>query len=113
MSLVVIVDDPDAPGATWDHWVAYDISPTESIPENVDPIGTAGLSSWNVTAGYEGPCPPNPGRTRRYFFTVLALDDELGLPEGATKEALLAAAESHVLAEAVLMGTYVRWSSSD
>jgi Raf kinase inhibitor-like YbhB/YbcL family protein len=105
VSMVLIMDDPDAPGETWDHWVAYDVSPTTSIPEDVGPIGTAGANSWQRT-GYGGPCPPSG--THRYFFTVLALDSELGLPEGAGKAEVLAAAEGHVIAEAVLMGTYSR-----
>ncbi|MEN8113566.1 MAG: YbhB/YbcL family Raf kinase inhibitor-like protein [Actinomycetota bacterium] len=102
-SLVLIMDDPDAPAGTWDHWVAYDIEPTGTVPEDVGVFGTAGLNSWKQT-GYGGPCPPSG--THRYFFRILALDAELGLAEGATKAEVLAAAEGHVLAEAVLMGTY-------
>lgn len=105
ISIVLIMDDPDAPGGTWDHWVAYDLAPTTSIPEDVGPIGTGGSNSWQRT-GYGGPCPPSG--THRYFFTLLALDAELGLPEGAGKADLLAAAQGHVIAEAVLMGTYSR-----
>ena len=85
--------------------MAYDLAPTTSIPEDVGPIGGSGSNSWQRT-GYGGPCPPSG--THRYFFTVLALDGELGLPEGAGKAEVLAAAEGHVIAEAVLMGTYSR-----
>lgn len=105
VSLALIVDDPDAPGGTWDHWVAFDIAPTTSIPENVGAIGTDGSNSWG-RRGYGGPCPPSG--THRYFFTVLALDSELGLAEGATKGEVRAASDGHVLAEATLMGTYAR-----
>ena len=105
VSLVLVVDDPDAPGGTWDHWVVFDIPVTASIPEDVGATGTGGLNSWQRT-GYGGPCPPSG--THRYFFTVLALDAELDLAEGATKVEVLAAAEGHVLGEAVLMGTYAR-----
>lgn len=104
-SLVVIVDDPDAPGGTWDHWVVFDLAPTGDIPEDAGPIGTDGSNSWRRT-GYGGPCPPRG--THRYYFRILALDSMLGLPSGATKEAVLTAAEGRVLAEAVLMGTYAR-----
>lgn len=106
LSLVIIVDDPDAPGGTWDHWVAYDVRMFGSIPEDVGlfgDFGIDGLNSWKTT-GYGGPCPPSG--THRYFFKALALDAELGLAEGATKAEVLAATEGHVLAEAVLMGTY-------
>ncbi len=103
VSLVLVMDDPDAPGGTWDHWVVFDIPVTASVPEDVGATGTGGLNSWQRT-GYGGPCPPSG--THRYFFTVLALDAELDLAEGATKVEVMAAAEGHVLDEAVLMGTY-------
>lgn len=102
-SMVLIMEDPDAPVGTWDHWVAYDIEPVGTIPENVGSLGTDGLNSWK-RFGYGGPCPP--GGTHRYFFRVLALDGELGLAEGATKDEVLNAVEGRVLAEATLMGTF-------
>jgi Raf kinase inhibitor-like YbhB/YbcL family protein len=103
--LALIVDDPDAPAGTWDHWIAFDIEPTESIPESVGELGTAGSNSWSRT-GYGGPCPPSG--THRYFFTVYALDAKLGLATGAAKTDVLGAIEGHVLAEATLMGRYRR-----
>ena len=103
VSLVLIMDDPDAPVWTWDHWVVYDIEPVGSIPENVGSLGTGGLNSWK-RLGYGGPCPPEG--THRYFFRVLALDGTLGLAEGATKDEVLQAVEGRVLAEASLMGTF-------
>jgi Raf kinase inhibitor-like YbhB/YbcL family protein len=101
--LVLIMDDPDAPVGTWDHWIAYDFAPTSAIPEGVGDLGTGGLNSWKET-GYGGPCPPSG--THRYFFRVLALSSPLDLDEGADKGEVLAASEGHVLAEAVLMGTF-------
>jgi Raf kinase inhibitor-like YbhB/YbcL family protein len=105
LALVLVMDDPDATVGTWDHWVAYDVAPRGAIPEGVGDLGTAGLNSWKQ-AGYGGPCPPSG--THRYFFRVLALDALLGLAEGANKTEVLAASEGHVLAEAVLMGTFAR-----
>ncbi len=105
VSLVLVMDDPDAPGGTWDHWIAYDVAPAHEVPEDVDSLGTPGTNSWGRT-GYGGPCPPNG--THRYFFTVYALDTELGLEPGADKATVLAALADHVLAEAELMGTYSR-----
>lgn len=102
-AFVLIMDDPDAPVGTWDHWVAYDIDPVAAIPEDVGELGTGGLNSWKRT-GYGGPCPPSG--THRYFFKVYALDAPLGLAEGATKAQVINAMGGHVLAEAVLMGTY-------
>jgi Raf kinase inhibitor-like YbhB/YbcL family protein len=104
-TLTLIVDDPDAPGGTFDHWIAFDIPPTSEIPENVGVLGTAGTNSFRTT-GYRGPCPPSG--THRYMFTVYTLDTQLGLPEGATKQRVLDAAESHVLGQATLTGLYQR-----
>lgn len=105
VSLALVMDDPDAPAGVWDHWVEFDIDPRESIPEAVNGLGTAGNNSWGRT-GYGGPCPPSG--THRYFFTVYALDTELGLPSGATKADVIAALEGHVIGEATLMGRYSR-----
>lgn len=102
---VLIMDDPDAPRGTWDHWVVYDI-PGEvgEIPEGTSP-GVEGRNSWG-RLGYGGPCPPSG--THRYVFRVLALDGPLELGEGATKEQVLSAAAGKILAEATLTGTYRR-----
>lgn len=104
-SLVLIMDDPDAPGGTWDHWVAFDIPVATNIPEAVGAVGTGGENSWGRT-DYGGPCPPS-GR-HRYFFTIYALDTTLDLPEASSKRAVLEAMEGSVLAEATLMGRYSR-----
>lgn len=104
-ALVLIMDDPDAPGGTWDHWIAYDIGLTKVIAAGDDSVGTGGLNSWQES-GYGGPCPPSG--THRYFFKVFALDTTLGLGEGSSKETVVAAMEGHVLSEATLMGTFTR-----
>jgi hypothetical protein len=105
VSLVLVVDDPDAPAGTWDHWVAYDIPPLTEIPEAVGSLGTAGTNSWGRT-GYGGPCPPRG--THRYFFVLYALDTELGWEPGADKGDVLEAIHDHILAEATLLGLYSR-----
>ena len=105
VALALVMDDPDAPGGTFDHWVAYDIEPQATIPEGVDLLGTEGRNSWGRT-GYGGPCPP--GGTHRYFFTLYALDARLELASGATKEELRRALAGHVLVEDSLMGRYAR-----
>ncbi len=103
VSLVLIMDDPDAPGGTWDHWISFDITPTGAIPENVGEFGTGGINSWQRT-GYGGPCPPSG--VHRYFFKIYALDASLGLAEGATSNEVLSAASGHILEETTLMGTF-------
>ena len=104
-SLALLMDDPDAPGGTWSHWVAYDIPVQTAIAEDVGALGTAGTNSWKRT-GYGGPCPPSG--THRYYVTVYALDVELGEPEGLTRDELFAAMDGHVIAKGTLMGTYAR-----
>ena len=111
-SYALIVDDPDAPGRTFVHWVYYGIpASTTSLPEAVATDerpaagGTQGTNGFGNT-GYGGPCPP--GGTHRYFFRVYALDTELDLEPGASKQVLLDAMEGHVLAQGTLMGTFAR-----
>jgi Raf kinase inhibitor-like YbhB/YbcL family protein len=104
-ALALIMEDPDAPRGTWDHWVAYDIPVAGTVPEGVPSLGTPGHNTARRT-GYSGPCPPSG--VHRYFFRVYALDARLGLPEGADKQQVLAATKGHVLAEATLMGCYSR-----
>jgi len=105
-SLALIMDDPDAPGGTWVHWVLFNIpGDMPGLQQGMTGVGVDGSNSWGRT-GYDGPCPP--GGTHRYFFKLYALDLVLELDAGAPKEALLAAMEGHVLGEAELMGTYTR-----
>jgi len=103
-SLVLIVDDPDAPGGTWDHWVVWNIVPTERVEENTVP-GTQGLNSFGKQS-YGGPCPPSG--THRYFFKVYALDTELKLPSSSRKKDVEKAMQNHVLAKGELVGLYSR-----
>jgi len=115
-SLVLIVDDPDAPDPraprmTWVHWVLYNLPPPATgLPEAVSsaalPAGTGeGLNDWGRT-GYGGPCPP-VGR-HRYFHKLYALDTRLPGLGKPTKAALEHAMSGHILAKAELIGTYQR-----
>ena len=106
-SLALIMDDPDAPGGTWDHWIVFNISPDlRELPEGIK-AGNLGViygkNSWGLS-DYGGPCPPSG--THRYFFKLYALDTTLNLDETADKSQVMAAMEGHVLAEADLMGTF-------
>lgn len=106
-SLVLIVDDPDAPGGTWVHWTVWNIDPkTTRIEENSVPIkAVEGTTSFGRT-GYGGPCPPSG--THRYFFKLYALDIKLNLPLDTVKSGLLEAMADHILAETELVGLYSR-----
>jgi hypothetical protein len=103
-SLVLICDDPDAPGKTFLHWLAYDIEPTGSIAEGQS-VGTEGKNDFGKN-GYGGPCPP--GGTHRYYFRVYALDAKLGIKPGASRSDVESAMSGHVLDQAELMGRYAR-----
>jgi len=114
-SFVLILDDPDAPGGTWVHWVLFNLPGTvtalpEGVPKADAPRELGGaLQGRNDfrKVGYGGPCPP-PGRPHRYFFRLYALDAVLPLRAGADRKAVDAAMRGHVLAETALMGTYGR-----
>jgi len=114
-SLVLIVDDPDAPVGTWVHWVLAGIPPDRrNLPEGVDPspkpAGLGGAAQGKNDfgkLGYGGPSPPR-GPAHRYFFKLYALDTDLGLAPGVTKSQVEKAMKGHVLAEAQLMGRYQR-----
>ncbi|MEA3489233.1 MAG: YbhB/YbcL family Raf kinase inhibitor-like protein [Candidatus Omnitrophota bacterium] len=101
-SLALIVDDPDAPMGTWVHWVVYDMRVITRIDENTVP-GKQGINDFG-RKNYGGPCPPSG--THRYFFKVYALDAELGLDEGISKEGLESAMRGHILDKAELVGLY-------
>jgi Raf kinase inhibitor-like YbhB/YbcL family protein len=109
-SFALIMDDPDAPGGTWVHWVVYNLpASTASLPEAVQPDeqlaggGLHGKNSWKKT-GYGGPCPPSG--THHYVFRLYALDALLELDAGATEKDLAGPMEGHILARGQLVGTY-------
>ena len=112
-SLVLILDDPDAPSGSWIHWILYGIpAQTTVIPEGTAAKATApvtallGKNSWGKTE-WGGPCPP-PGGKHRYYFRLYAVDAELSLPRGASKPDLMRAIDGHILAQGELMGTFLR-----
>lgn len=105
-SLVLIMDDPDAPSGVFDHWVAWNIpADTKKIAEGAV-LKQLGKNSYGQK-GYRGPCPP-PGKAHRYYFKIYALDTMLSLPDGINKKKVENAFEGHVLGMAELMGTYQR-----
>ena len=107
-SFALIMDDPDAPNGTWDHWILFNIpASTRGLPESM-PVNSGfpgGNNSWGRT-GYGGPCPPSG--THRYFFKLYALDEMLAISPGATKGELEKAMVGHILAQGELMGTFAQ-----
>lgn len=103
-TLALIVDDPDAPVGTFVHWVVWNIEPAEEIKEDSVP-GQQGENNFGKVQ-YGGPCPPSG--EHRYFFKLYALDAELELPQGSTKDDLKRAMEKHIIEQATLMGRFSR-----
>jgi Raf kinase inhibitor-like YbhB/YbcL family protein len=112
-SLALIMDDPDAPGGTWLHWLLYDLPASDrELPEGVAPKGPLASGARQGRndfgkEGYGGPCPP-PGPAHRYYFRLYALDTELQLRARATRADVDRSMSGHVLASAELMGQYRR-----
>jgi hypothetical protein len=107
VSLVLIVDDPDAPAGTWVHWTLWNMQPGRiEILEDNDPVeATEGVTSFGNT-GYGGPCPP--ANEHRYFFKLYALDCELDLDEKSEIEYLEKVMEGRVIEKCELIGVYER-----
>lgn len=106
-SLALIVDDPDAPGKTWLHWIVFNIPPhTSHISEDSVPVGADEAVTDFGHKGYGGPCPPTG--IHRYNFKLYALDTTLDVTEDITKEEIEHAMEGHILDKAELTGLYSR-----
>lgn len=118
VDLVLIMDDPDAVGGHWTHWLVWNIpTSTRIIEENGLPNkAMSGLTDF-VEKKYGGPCPPaapkpsgegGPAGTHHYVFTLYALDIKLNLPPDSDKNALVKAMRGHVIAQTELTGLYSR-----
>lgn len=104
-SLALIVEDPDAPGGRFTHWLVWNIDPTTTeIAEKSVPRGATEGGNDFGKKGYGGPCPPSG--THRYYFRLLALDQNLDLNPGANRSALERALGKHVIAIGELMGRF-------
>ena len=108
-SFALIVDDPDAPGGTFTHWLLWNIpADIHSLAQTKRQAGTAGTNDFGKR-GYSGPCPPRRGGMHRYFFRLFAIDTaELELREGAQRAVVQKAIEKHAIGETSYMGRYER-----
>ena len=104
-SLLLIVDDPDAPVGLFTHWLVWNIDPktTEIAEKSVPPRAVQGTNDY-PGRGYDGPQPPSG--THRYYFRIIALDKKLDLPSGAKRKELDKAMSGHVIAQGEYMGRY-------
>jgi Raf kinase inhibitor-like YbhB/YbcL family protein len=110
-SFALIVDDPDAPAGTWNHWLLYDIpAAVHSLAQGYKPgqLGVSGTNDFGKL-GYGGPCPPKGHGPHRYFFKLYAVGvASLGLKAGAKRAEIDLALRGHVLGEVQHMGRYER-----
>jgi Raf kinase inhibitor-like YbhB/YbcL family protein len=111
-SLVLILDDPDAPTGTFVHWVVYNVSPAaEGLPEGM--LATASVAGGEQgvngggAIGYTGPCPP-PGKPHHYHFRLYALDRKLELKTGVTAHEVERVIKGHILGSTELIGIFER-----
>ena len=113
-SFVLLCDDPDAPAGTWHHWAAYDIPAAQSAlaegtAENAEKHGFKQAMNDFHRLGYGGPCPPRGHGPHHYHFRLLALAvDHLAIGQDRSWRNVEREARRHVVAEAVLVGTYQR-----
>ena len=112
--LALVLEDPDAPGGTFTHWLVYGLSPATTewgrAGWSAYPPGGASTRSGRNDfgkIGYGGPCPP-AGQMHHYVFRLLALDRKTTLARGADRAKFDHAIAHHVLAQARLVATYAR-----
>lgn len=111
-SITLIMEDPDAPGKVFVHWVIFNIPPfISTLPEGIPKIKNIDFTIQGINdfgrIGYNGPCPP-VGKPHRYFFKIYALNIRLNLPPGSTKAEVEKAMDNHLLNKGELMGRYGR-----
>jgi Raf kinase inhibitor-like YbhB/YbcL family protein len=110
----LIVEDPDAPGGIFSHWVVYRIPasirhlPAGVPPQETLPNGIRQGTNSSGKLGYSGPCPPSAHSAHRYFFRLFALRSAPDLPQRPSREQLLEAITPHILQSAEVMGFYRR-----
>jgi Raf kinase inhibitor-like YbhB/YbcL family protein len=106
-SLALVVDDPDAPGRTFLHWLAWGLEPEAGSLGEGEAAPVEGTNDFGST-GYRGPCPPSGHGPHRYFFRLHALGAPVDVRAGAGRDELERAIRDHQLGTAELMGTYER-----
>lgn len=114
-SMALIMDDPDAPGGTWVHWVAWNLPVLNDIPEGIGkekilerPFPAFQGNNSGDEIGYDGPCPPRGHGPHRYYFKVYVLDRRLELRPGASKKELEKAMDGKVVQHGEAVATFER-----
>src|SRR5262245_5883190 len=105
-SLALIVEDPDAPSGTFDHWIVWNLPPSNHELAEGAHVPKQGMNGFHERR-YRGPCPP-AGKPHHYVFKLYALDKLIDLSDGSPKAALENAMKGHILGQAQLIGIYQR-----
>ena len=109
VDLALVVDDPDASGGTYVHWVLFGLDPSATeLEEGELPAGARQAKNSAGDAGYKGPCPPAGDDPHRYRFTVYALDKQLAADDGTGTGDALTAIREGAIAKGTLTGTFDR-----
>ena len=113
VSFILIMDDPDAPHGTWDHWIIYNIPKkirelAEGLKVSILPLpAQLASNSWHHKS-YGGPCPPY-GEEHRYYFKLYALSSFIEYGQDiSSKQNLERIIDKFLLGKAVLIGKYAR-----
>jgi Raf kinase inhibitor-like YbhB/YbcL family protein len=109
MELALVVDDPDAAGGTYVHWVLFGLDPSlTGLEAGVVPAGGRQAANSAGDAAYKGPCPPRDDDPHRYRFTVYALDGEIAAADGASAGDVLDRVRETAVAKGTLTATFDR-----
>ena len=107
-SLALIMEDPNAIGGVWTHWICFNMPPDlDVIEEGQEPLGSGALNSWNNT-GYMGPCPPKGNGIHHYVFKLFSLDTTFNFEKTPTRKELEHAMIGHIIQEAKITGLFGR-----
>jgi Raf kinase inhibitor-like YbhB/YbcL family protein len=106
-SLALVVEDPDAPGRTFLHWLGWGLDPAAGGLKEGEAAPVEGTNDFG-SIGYRGPCPPPGHGPHRYFFRLHALDASVDVRAGAGRDELEGAVKDHLLGSAELVGSYER-----
>lgn len=109
VELALVVDDTDASGGTYVHWVLFGLDPsTTELEEGQVPAGARQANNSAGDARYKGPCPPGGDDAHHYRFTVYALDEQIVADDGASPGDVLSAVAGAAIAKGTLTGTFDR-----
>jgi Raf kinase inhibitor-like YbhB/YbcL family protein len=107
--LALLMEDPDAPGGTFVHWVLFNIPPDEEgLADAQRPVGGRQGKNSAGDAEYTGPCPPEGDEPHRYEFVLYALSKPIDLPDGAGADEVRAAIQESAIARGTLTGRFGR-----